>query len=110
MALGPCYSAISPLRFVCVDLPSPSASAHVLASPVTPNRSKPSADHRDPRAGPHRRRPRTPPPTSALSPGPSARLHSQEEAHLLSSEGRGGAAGPCRSRDSEPAREPGGSR
>jgi hypothetical protein len=44
----------------------------------------------------------------ALQPRPYARPHSQEEAHLRSSEGRGGAAGPHRGQDSEPAREPGG--
>lgn len=114
-ASGPFYS---PTFLTPLPLPrpsSPSASAQVSGSPVAPSGGKASAGHSGPDlgAGPSpqahaRRRPRPWP--SALSPGASAPPHSQEEAHLLASEGRGGAAGPRRGQESEPAREPTGSR
>lgn len=89
---------------------SPSASAHIQASPVTQSLGKASAGHPTPAPGtrPRLRRPSAPPGPRPSVLEPSTGPHSQEEAHLLSSEGRGGAAGPCRGQDSEPARDQGG--
>lgn len=94
---------------------SPSASAHILDSPKTPSARRASTWHPYPGPGgcPRLRRPIAPSgPHSALEPPP----HSQEEAHLLSSEGRGRwppprsglgvRAEPGRSRRSEAGGQP----
>ena len=101
--------------------PSPSASAHILDSSKTPRASRASTWHPNPGPGdcPRLRRPIAPSgPRPSLSP-PSAlepRPHSQEEAHLLSSERRGRwppprsgvgvRAEPGRSRRSEACGQP----
>lgn len=94
-ASGPSYSPTFSLRFLCIDL-------HLLLLGPLPRLPRgPEQSKRQPpppRARPSPQAPALPlpdlgPQSSALDP--SARPHSQEEAHLLSSEGTGGAPGPA---------------
>lgn len=116
-ASGPFYSQPSSLRFFCLDLHlrPPRLTSQAPPWPQVGAKQAPATPAPTPGPGPRLRRPLAPgldlgPQPSALSPGASASPHSQEEAHLLASEGRGGAAGPRRGQESEPAREPTGSR